>query len=90
VSLDFVPVLVPDRLVEGQETTLGGKKVNAMARDPVCGMQVDEKSAVIKAQHNGQTYYFCSPGCKATFEKEPARYTSAPGTGSGHGGHMGH
>ena len=45
-----------------------------MEKDPVCGMQVDPKSAAGKAQHQGKTYYFCSAGCKAKFEKNPGQY----------------
>ena len=44
-----------------------------MAKDPVCGMSVDEQKA-ITIRHGGQTYYFCSAGCKATFEKTPGKY----------------
>ena len=43
-----------------------------MAIDPVCGMTVDEKTALATAVHEGTTYYFCAPGCKRTFEKDPA------------------
>ena len=42
-----------------------------MAIDPVCGMTVDEQQAPATAVHEGTTYYFCAPGCKRTFEKEP-------------------
>ena len=42
-----------------------------MAIDPVCGMTVDEETAPATAVHNGTTYYFCAPGCKRTFEKNP-------------------
>ncbi|MBF8266944.1 MAG: hypothetical protein HW388_452 [Dehalococcoidia bacterium] len=45
-----------------------------MAKDPVCGMEVDEKKAAAKSEHMGKTYYFCAPGCKASFAKEPAKY----------------
>lgn len=45
-----------------------------MAKDPVCGMNVDEKKAAGTAVHGGKTYYFCSAVCKATFEKAPAKY----------------
>ena len=45
-----------------------------MEKDPVCGMQVDPKSAAGKAQHGGKTYYFCAAGCKAKFEKNPGQY----------------
>ena len=29
-----------------------------------------------KSEHGGQTYYFCGPGCKVAFEKEPDAYLS--------------
>ena len=45
-----------------------------MAKDVVCGMEVDEKKAAGKSEHKGQTYYFCSPGCKKSFDKEPQKY----------------
>jgi Cu+-exporting ATPase len=45
-----------------------------MAKDPVCGMTVDEKTAAGKSEYQGQTYYFCSPGCKQPFDKEPEKY----------------
>ena len=35
-----------------------------MAKDPVCGMDVDESTVRHTAQHDGQAYYFCAPGCK--------------------------
>ncbi len=40
-----------------------------MARDPVCGMYVDESKATIKSVRYGRTYYFCSETCKEQFEK---------------------
>ena len=45
-----------------------------MAKDPVCGMEVDEKTAQYKSEYSGKTYYFCALGCKAEFEKNPAKY----------------
>ena len=60
-----------------------------MAKDPVCGMQVDEKKATAKSQYNGQTYYFCCNGCKSTFEKDAAKHAGKAGGGSGHSGHKG-
>lgn len=44
-----------------------------MEQDPVCGMSVDPKTA-LSATHEGQTYYFCSAGCKKQFEDNPAQY----------------
>jgi len=55
-----------------------------MAKDPICGMMVDEKKAKFKSDYNGKTFYFCAPSCKATFDKDPAKYASASGkTGGG-------
>lgn len=40
-----------------------------MAKDPVCGMEVDEHSAV-KAVKDNKAYFFCSAHCKAKFLKQ--------------------
>ncbi|MBZ0261042.1 MAG: heavy metal translocating P-type ATPase [Hyphomicrobiales bacterium] len=42
--------------------------------DPVCGMTVDPATAKHKAEHYGQTYYFCSAGCRTKFVATPAKY----------------
>jgi len=44
------------------------------ATDPVCGMTVEIATARYMTQHAGQVYYFCSAGCKRSFEKEPEKY----------------
>ena len=56
---------------EWQERTIG------MAKDPVCGMEVDEQQATAKgltANYEQQTYYFCCPACKRQFEQNPGQY----------------
>lgn len=58
-----------------------------MAKDPVCGMDVDPRTAAGQSDYQGQTYYFCSPGCKKAFDKEPEKYV---GEHASHGGHHGH
>lgn len=45
-----------------------------MAKDPVCGMEVDEKKATQKSEYKGKTYYFCSATDRKQFEKEPEKY----------------
>jgi YHS domain-containing protein len=45
-----------------------------LAKDVVCGMMVDEKSAKYKTEFGGKTYYFCSPGCMTSFNANPGRY----------------
>ena len=49
----------------------------AMARDPVCWMEVDPKTSAYRAEHEGHTYYFCSRGCLLDFQDEPQRYLDA-------------
>ena len=55
-----------------------------MPIDPVCGMTVDEQTAPATAVHNGTTYYFCAPGCKRTFEKDPEAVLKGSPKGMGH------
>ncbi|MGN8020972.1 heavy metal translocating P-type ATPase [Phyllobacterium sp. 22229] len=45
-----------------------------VTRDPVCGMSVDRATAKHFLQHDNETYYFCSAGCMAKFEKAPQDY----------------
>jgi YHS domain-containing protein len=53
-----------------------------MVKDPVCGMDVDPKTAAGKSEYQGHTYYFCSTGCKKAFDKEPKKYVIAQSSGS--------
>ncbi|MGH7071377.1 MAG: YHS domain-containing protein, partial [Acetobacteraceae bacterium] len=45
-----------------------------LTRDPVCGMNVDPATAKHRADHAGQTYVFCSAGCRAKFLADPKKY----------------
>ena len=56
-----------------------------MTKDPVCGMMVDEEKAAATSEFKGETYYFCAPGCKVAFDKDPAKYLE--GKGEGHDMH---
>ncbi len=55
----------------------------AAVNDPVCGMKIDPATATIKSEYKGQTYVFCSQGCKKSFEKDPEKHV-------GQGAHAGH
>ncbi len=49
----------------------------AMAKDPVCGMEVNPEVATAKgltAEHEGTTYYFCGKGCQLDFMDDPRPY----------------
>jgi YHS domain-containing protein len=55
-----------------------------MAKDPVCGMECDEKTAAAKSEYKGKTYYFCAPGCKKAFDADPEKYAGGGGHEAGH------
>ena len=56
-----------------------------MAVDPICKMDVDPTTAQWSSEHDGKTYYFCAPGCKQTFDQDPAKWA-----GKGDDMHAGH
>ena len=68
-TIDENPLSMTPDPVEGKN-----KEVPAMAIDPVCKMEVDESSAAATSEYNGQTYYFCAPGCKKAFDADPEKY----------------
>ena len=54
-----------------------GSHAAATAKDPVCGMTVDPTRSKHRTEHGGTVVHFCSAGCKAKFEADPARYEAA-------------
>ncbi len=46
-----------------------------LAKDPVCGMDVDPATAKYKSHHGGHDVFFCSPSCKTKFDAHPEHYT---------------
>jgi Cu+-exporting ATPase len=51
------------------------------ALDPVCGMTVDPKTTPHRHLHRGNTYYFCSGGCRTKFAANPQKYLDPQGRG---------
>ena len=45
-----------------------------MERDPVCGMRVNKEKPAANSLYKKNTYYFCSSGCKAHFDKDPVSF----------------
>src|ERR1700736_2111785 len=43
-------------------------------RDPVCGMSVDPAKSQHRFDHRGETYHFCSSGCRTKFGADPQAY----------------
>lgn len=58
---------------------LSFKNEVVMAIDPICHMTVDEKSA-LKAERDGQVFYFCSSHCKEKFLDESGLKNKFPET----------
>ena len=49
----------------------------ATATDPICLMQVDTANPNGgRSEYEGQTYYFCAPGCRIAFERDPEGWAS--------------
>ncbi len=46
----------------------------AQAVDPVCGMTVAAEASGRPVRYDGVDYYFCCPGCRHAFEKDPDAY----------------
>jgi Cu+-exporting ATPase len=46
----------------------------AVARDPVCGMKVDPAASKHRFDYRGETFHFCSAGCRTKFAADPTKY----------------
>ncbi|MCI1219809.1 MAG: heavy metal translocating P-type ATPase [Bifidobacterium sp.] len=70
-----------DSMSENAAQAAPGDEPQAVATakviDPVCGMTIDPADAADTRDYNGKTYYFCNPGCAASFDKDPASFASA-------------
>ena len=76
--------IAADGVVGGELRGLGASRtgeVKEMAKDPVCGMDVEEKKAAATTGYEGKTYYFCATACKTTFVKAPEKYVVAGAAG---------
>ena len=47
---------------------------HGIVRDPVCGMSVDPATSKHRFDHSGETYHFCSAGCRTKFAADPQQY----------------
>jgi xanthine dehydrogenase accessory factor len=47
------------------------------AVDPVCGMTVSVGADTPQAEHDGISYWFCCPGCRARFARDPAAFLAS-------------
>jgi P-type Cu+ transporter len=61
-----------------------------IAKDPICGMTVDPTKAAATIDYEGHPYYFCSKGCAAKFQHDPAKFLAASAATTGHGSRSPH
>ena len=47
------------------------KESKSVTKDPICGMTVDEATA-LHVERDGKTFYFCSDHCRQKFLSAPA------------------
>lgn len=64
-------------MAQGEEKKPPLAVVMTEARDPICGMLVDVRSAKYQSEYQGNTFYFCCAHCQQAFDKEPERYAAA-------------
>jgi YHS domain-containing protein len=74
----------PDVGLAGWHILFSVREVSEMAVDPVCKMNVDPENAPAKSEYEGETYYFCAPGCKAAFDRDPEKYLKGAASKEGH------
>lgn len=56
----------------------GSGPKSELARDPVCGMNVDSTTAKFVSEREGKKHYFCGRACLEKFEADPAKYMGKP------------
>lgn len=77
IALLALAEIVTARRRRGHQPAAPEVPTVTFATDPVCGMAVDPLTSRHQLALNERTYWFCSAGCKAAFEKEPERYLRA-------------
>ncbi len=58
----------------------GAELAPEIATDPICGMTVAVGADTPRSERDGETFYFCRPGCKAEFERQSAAAATATAT----------
>jgi P-type Cu+ transporter len=76
MALSSVSVVANSLRLKRFHITLPEEGERAMAKDPVCNMEVDPKKAAAQSSYKGQMIYFCAVGCKQAFDANPEKYLS--------------
>ena len=62
---------------ESRMRSAGSDPLTEVSIDPICDMEVEHGRAKAKgltSKHDGETIYFCNPGCKEKFDADPDAY----------------
>jgi membrane fusion protein, copper/silver efflux system len=82
--MDDERVVVSGNFFVDSESRMKGVAVpveSRMARDPVCGMEVDEgeaRAAGLVAEQQGRLHFFCAAGCRDAFLKNLPGHAGVP------------
>ena len=83
-GLDLGPLTQPEiavavlaELVAWRHDRVPVGELPVEAVDPVCGMTVAVGADTPSAEHEGTTYWFCCPGCRGRFARDPAKYLAS-------------
>jgi len=57
-----------------RQTSSASPEIVEEVIDPVCGMTVKPEKSNRPFIYEDVTYYFCAPGCRSAFEKDPTSY----------------
>ncbi|HEV7805778.1 MAG TPA: XdhC family protein [Solirubrobacteraceae bacterium] len=73
VALSIIARLIERRHSDAYKAPLRAprdQQAPTFATDPICGMTVTVEPGALQVRHDGETVYFCAPGCKKTYERE--------------------
>ncbi len=79
VLAELVQVRAGARAVQEEKDAAAGRDLPEEPRtaiDPVCHMTVVAAEPTLHVEHDGRTVWFCAPGCRTRFLKEPERYAA--------------
>jgi len=78
ILAQLVKMRAEGRFKKSSTQSLSGKSLPLLepesVLDLVCGMTVEAVPANRPFVYEGVTYYFCAPGCRASFEKDPTSF----------------
>jgi xanthine dehydrogenase accessory factor len=74
ILAELVALKAKGELIPAGEMTSKADDEPAMAIDLVCGMTVPADESSRPYEYEGRVYYFCAPGCRTSFEKDPERF----------------